>query len=82
MKNSFWELVDLASGNMIEDYDREQDAIEGLMHLVEEHGREAITTFALAHVQGSQRRLVAMQHHLVMRVEQEMELLAPHRRTS
>ena len=67
---------------MIEDYDCERDAIEALMRLVEEHGSQAIATFALAHVHGNQRRLVAMQSDLVLRVEQDMELLAPHRRPS
>ncbi len=80
--DSYYELVDLASGNMIEDYDREQDAIEALMRVVEEHGSQAISTFALAHVQGNQRRLVAMQDALILRVEQEMRQLAPQRRTS
>jgi hypothetical protein len=80
--DSYYELVDLASGNMVEDYDDEQDAIEALVRVAKEHGSEAIATFALAHVQGSNRRLVAMQGDLVMRIEQEMDLLAPHRRTS
>lgn len=80
--DSYYELVDVASGNMIEDYDHERDAIEALVRVVEEHGSEAIATFALAHVQGSQRRLVAMQVDLVLRVEQEMGRLVSQRRTS
>ena len=79
---SSYELVDLASGNMIEDYEREQDAIEALMRIVEHHGSHPIATFALAHVQGNQRRLVAKQDELVLRVEQEQGRLLPWRRTS
>lgn len=67
---------------MVEDYDREQAAIEALMLVVEEHGSSAIATFALTHVQGSQRRLVAMQDDLVVRVEQESGRLVPQDRAS
>jgi hypothetical protein len=79
MMHSSYELVDLRSGNMIEDYDHERDAIETLVRVAEVHGIEAIATFALAHMQGSKRRLVAMQDELVSRVEQEMGLVSQHR---
>ena len=79
--DSYYELVDLASGNMIEDYDREQAAIAALMRGVEEHGSQAIATFGLSHVQGSQRHLVAMLDELFSRVEQAMGRLVPQHRS-
>ena len=56
--DSCYELLDLAASNMVEDDDREEDAIEALARIVGEYGGRAIATFALAHVQGSQWRLV------------------------
>ncbi|MGH2614101.1 MAG: hypothetical protein ACRDJC_02580 [Thermomicrobiales bacterium] len=80
--DSYYEIFDLASGNMVEDYDRERDAIEALMRVVGEHGRQAIATFALTSVQDGQSTLIAMQDDLVARVEQEMRELIPQRRSS
>ncbi len=80
--DAYYELFDLASGNMVENYDCEQDAMDALMRAVEEHGISAIGAFALSHVEGSHRRLVAMQDDLVSRVEGEMGRLVPHDRAS
>lgn len=80
--DSYYELFDLASGNMVEDYDHERDAIEALMHIVAEHGSQAIATFALTAVHEGQSTLIAMQGDLVARVEQEMRELIPQRRSS
>jgi hypothetical protein len=82
VRDSYYELFDLASGNVIEDYERECDAIDALIAVVSKHGPQAIETFALTHVEGGQPVLIAMEEELVLRVDQEMRRLVPHRRTS
>lgn len=80
--DSYYELFDLESGNVIEDYPREEDAIDALMQVIAEHGSAAIETFALTHVTNGKPILIAMQSDLVVRVEREMERLALQRRSS
>ena len=80
--DSYYELFDLASGNVIEDYERESDAIDALIQVVGDHGIQAIETFALTHVQSGRPVLIAMQGDLVLRVKQEMQQLVPGRRSS
>jgi hypothetical protein len=70
--DAYYELIDLAPGNMVEDYDCEQDAIDALMRVLQEHGSRETGSFGLAHVQGSQRRLMAVQDDLILRVEKAM----------
>ena len=67
--DAYYELFDLASGNMVEDYDCEQDAMEALIGIVGNHGSLAIATFALTHVENGHSKLIAMQDNLVARVE-------------
>ncbi len=80
--DAYFELFDLESGNVIEDYARESDAIDALVQVVVNHGSQAIETFALTHVVNGKPVLIAMQDELVLRVERKMEQLALHRRTS
>ena len=76
------ELFDLESGNVIEDYEAECDAIYALIDVVSRHGSEAIETFALTRVDSGKPTLIAMQDELVQRVEREMREHAMVRRTS
>jgi hypothetical protein len=80
--DAYFELFDLASGNVIEDYVSERDAIDALVQVVVNHGSQAIETFALTHVVNGKPVLIAMQDELVLRVERKIEQLALHRRTS
>jgi hypothetical protein len=80
--DAYFELFDLESGNVIEDYVSERDAIDALVQVVVNHGSQAIETFALTHVTNGKSMLIAMQDELVLRVEREMEQLALQRRMS
>jgi hypothetical protein len=80
--DAYFELFDLESGNVIEDYVSERDAIDALVQVVVNHGPQAIETFALTHVSNGKSVLIAMQDELVLRVEREMEQLALQRRMS
>jgi hypothetical protein len=80
--DSYYELFDLASGNVIEDYESENEAIDALIQVVVNHGSQAIETFALTQVISGQPRLIAMQKDLVVRVEEAMQLAFPQRRSS
>lgn len=73
--DAYFELFDLESGNVIEDYARESDAIDALIQVVSNNGSQAIETFALAHVTNGKPVLIAMQADLVLRVEREMRQL-------
>lgn len=79
--DSYYELFDLESGNVIEDYPREEDAIDALIQVVADHGPESIKTFALTHVKNGTPILIAMQSDLIVHVEREKERLAPLRRS-
>lgn len=78
----YFELFDLESGNVIEDYECESDAIDALIQVVADHGFQAIGTFALTHVTHGKPVLIAMQADLVLRIEWEMGWLVPQRRSS
>jgi hypothetical protein len=80
--NTYYELFDLESGIVIEDFDLKSDAIEALVLVVERHGFPAIGTYALTRVESGKPVLIAMQEELVARVERDMERLFPQRRTS
>jgi hypothetical protein len=77
--DSYFELFDLASGNVIEDYECERDAIAALVDVVLNHGIRVIGTFALTRVQSGQPTLIAMEDDLVRLVEREMSQLAANR---
>jgi hypothetical protein len=76
---SYYELFDLASGNVIEDYDRESDAIAALVEVVRAHGIQAIETFALTVVKSGHPTLIAMEDDLVSLVERAMSQLVADR---
>jgi hypothetical protein len=82
--DSYYELFDLASGNVIANYETESDAMDALVQVVIDHGLQAIETFALTQVTSGQPRLIAMQEQLVLQVEEAMRqsLLVPQRRSS
>jgi hypothetical protein len=80
--DSYYELFDLASGNVIEDYVSERDAIDALIQVAANHGLRAIETFALMHVSSGKPALIAMEVELMARIEREMNQLVPQRRTS
>ena len=75
--DAYYELFDLASGNTIEVYEDEREAIDALINVVSIHGVEAITTFALTFVQAGRPTLVAMDDGLVLRVQHELRNLVP-----
>jgi hypothetical protein len=72
MTQSCWELFDTESGNVIEDFATEQDALDALIDVVSQHGGAAIETFALTHMDSGKPTLIAMQDELVRRIEREM----------
>ncbi|MBA3450044.1 MAG: hypothetical protein H0T18_02390 [Chloroflexia bacterium] len=64
----FFELFDLASGNVIDDFSTEEDALEALRAAQRDHGTEAIKDVALLRFDSGHPTLVAMEHDLVERV--------------
>lgn len=80
--DSYFELFDLESGNVIEVYERESDAIDALVQVVVAHGIQAIETFALTYVQSGHPVLIGMQDDSMRRVEQETQRLVSGRRSS
>jgi hypothetical protein len=80
--DSYYELFDLESGNVIEDYAREHEAIEAFVQVTAEHGLRAIETYALTYVEAGKPILIARQDDLVLRVVREMDGLVAQRRSS
>lgn len=64
----FFELFDLESGNVIEDFETEQGAMDALVAAEREHGSQAIENVALLRFEDGHPTLVAMEHDLVNHV--------------
>ena len=64
----FYELFDLATGNVIDDFASEGDALEALREAEREHGPAGIGDVALLRYENGHPTLVAMEHDLVARV--------------
>ncbi len=77
-----YELFDVASGNMIEVYEREGDAIDALIDVAATHGLAAIETFALTRIDRGRPTLIAMEEQLVRRVQLATDRLVPDRLSS
>ena len=68
----FYELFDLATRNVLEDFATEEDALEALYAAKREHGSAAISDVALLRYDDGHPTLVAMEHDLVARVTQSV----------
>jgi hypothetical protein len=68
---SGFELFDIISGNVVDVYECESDAIAALVELARESGLREIARFALLCEQEGESTLVAMKDALVLRVEAE-----------
>jgi hypothetical protein len=80
--DSHYELFDVASGNMVEVYECEGDAIDALIDVVSTHGLAAIETFALTRMDHGRPTLIAMEDELVRRVQRATDRLVPDRLSS
>ena len=68
--NVFFEVFDLESGNLIEDFATEEEALEALRSAERDHGPEAISDIALLRFDDGHPTLFAMDGELVERVRQ------------
>ena len=75
--NSHFELFDTVSGNVLDIYDRESDAIEALIEIALASGSGTIARFALTREVNGESHLVAMGNDLVRRVAVEERKLTP-----
>lgn len=66
----FFELFDLVSGNVVDDFATEDEAMEALRAAEREHGLEAIHDIALLRFENGHPSLVAMERDLAKRVSQ------------
>ena len=62
-----YQIVDLISGDVIGDFDTERDALTAVRNAVMEHGRAAITKYALFHLHEGVDRLIAANDDLLDR---------------
>lgn len=56
-----FELIDLASGNVVNDFAQVHDALESIRRLAEVHGWDAVANLALMRLEGDDQSLVARQ---------------------
>lgn len=68
----FYELFDLATGNVIDDFATEDDALDALRDAEQEHGPHAISDVALLRYDDGHPTLVAMEHDLIARVTESV----------
>ena len=59
-----FELIDLTSGNVINDFDHVGDALESIRRVAAVHGWETVGNLALMRLEGDDQLLVAMQGSL------------------
>ena len=63
--DDFYELIDLVSGNVLDDFDDSESAFATLHRLASGYGLEAIRRLSLMHIQGDDESLVALGDSLV-----------------
>jgi hypothetical protein len=63
--NTVFQLWDTTTGNLITEFDSEDEAIEALGEVRAEDGDEALLEFALVRFQDDRPSLVAKEHDLV-----------------
>jgi hypothetical protein len=63
--DGFVELIDLASGNVVGNFDDLDSALALLRATIDDGGDEAIAELALMRIAGEEQTLIAMQHELV-----------------
>jgi hypothetical protein len=59
-----FELIDLTSGNVVNDFVSLRDALEAIRRLAEAHGGDTVGNLALLRLDGDEQSLVAMQASL------------------
>jgi len=62
--NTFYELIHLPSGNVVGDFDTQEDALRALRRIAGDEPTSPITDFALVRGDGDEQDLVAMQAEL------------------
>ena len=73
----YFEIFDLVSGNVVDIYANEREAVDALLEVARVQGVVEIERFALTHEQGSNSRLIAMQDDLVRLITREMVRMRP-----
>ena len=63
--DDFFELIDLVSGNVLDEFDDRESAFATLYRLASGYGLEAIRRLSLIHIQGDDESLVAQGDSLV-----------------
>ena len=67
--DTFYELLDLGSGNVLADFTDIDEALTALQRTSERHGQPAIRNLSLMRIEGDDQSLVAMQDQLAAMVE-------------
>jgi len=67
--DEFFELIDLVSGNVLDDFDDRESAFASLHRLASAHGVETVKRLSLMHIQGDDESLVALGDSLVALLE-------------
>ncbi len=67
--DAFFELIDLATGNVVGDFADADEALAALQNTRERHGLSSIRNLSLMRIDGEQQSLVAMQDQLLAMVE-------------
>ena len=80
--NSFYQVKDMTSGNVIDDFDNRIEALATLNTIAKEHGQEELRTLSLLHVDGDKQTLIAMASELITLVKHESIELATANATS
>ncbi len=67
--NTFYEVLDRSTGNVVKDYPTEEAAFKELESIVQTYGVEEIKDFALLRFQDGKPTLVAMEEALIARLQ-------------
>lgn len=65
MNESYYQLIDLSSGNVVGEYEDKAEALADLRRAVENHGVDRLCDFSLMELSDAEQTLVAMRDDLL-----------------
>ena len=68
----FYQVLDVSSGNVITDFDTEEDAFVAMCRVGQKHGLAELAHLALLRFEDGHPSLVAMEDELLARVREEI----------
>jgi hypothetical protein len=79
---TFFQLIDLSSGNVVGEYDDKPAALADLRDALEKHGVEHVSDYSLLEISASDQLVVAMRDDLIRLAMPSVQVVVPCNRRS